>query len=96
MSFLSKLFGAFSSVNQNVPLLPDIELNFIGLKGEATLKKMVSNRDYEGMKFQALKIYNDADDKYANSNKALGPSADASLLFLKLRHSGLDPESHEE
>lgn len=70
MSFLSKLFGAFSSDKQNIPLLPDIELNYIGLKGEATLKKMVSSRDYERMKFQALKIYNDADDRYANSNKA--------------------------
>ena len=70
MSFLSKLFGAFSSVKQNVSLLPDIELNYIGLKGEATLKKMVSNRDYEGMKFQALKIYNDIADKFFDYNKA--------------------------
>ena len=70
MSFLSKLFGAIKQVNQNVPTLPDIELNFIGLKGEALLKKLVSQRDYSGMKFQALQIYNDADDKYLDSNKA--------------------------
>lgn len=60
----------FSSAKQKVLLLPDIELNYIGLKGEALLKKLVAQRDYDGMKFQALQIYNDADDKYADSNKA--------------------------
>ena len=56
MSFLSKLFGAFSSDKQNIPLLPDIELNYIGLKGEATLKKMVSSRDYEKLSAIIIKI----------------------------------------
>lgn len=70
MSLLSKLFGAFSSAKQKVLLLPVIELNYIGLKGEALLKKLVAQRDYWGMKFQALQIYNDADDKYADSNKS--------------------------
>ena len=70
MSLLSKLFGAFSSAKQKVLLLPDIELNYIGLKGEALLKKLVAQRDYWEMKFQALQIYNDAYDKYLDSNKA--------------------------
>lgn len=69
MPLLSRLFGVLFPVKQAGSNLPDIELNYIGLKGEALLKRMVSKRDYEGMKFQALKIYNDADDKYADSNE---------------------------
>ena len=47
--------------------LEDIPLRYIGLPGEKHLKAFEEARNYEKMKFASLDIFNDAGDRYLDS-----------------------------
>lgn len=81
MSFLSKLFG--NSNKSEGKKLQDIPLNDLGIKGEDELKALVGAKDYSGMKFKSLELYNLAYDKYLDSPRQ---EEDLELMYASLKN----------
>jgi hypothetical protein len=69
----SKLFGKESDYGDTPKTgvqykLQDISFNKLGIEGEEELMAMAKKKDYKGMKFKSLELYNKAYDKYLETN----------------------------
>ena len=87
MSLLSRLFGK-ESAHGDTPKtgvqhkLQDISLNRLGIEGEEELMSMVEKKDYEGMKFKSLELYNKAYDKYLETDS----DVDLNLMYATMKN----------
>lgn len=86
MSFLARLFGNNRNQDYQQPKknkLQDIPLIDLGIKGEEGLKALESAKDYSGMKFKSLELYNLAYDKYLDSSRQ---DEDLELMYASLKN----------
>lgn len=86
MSFLARLFGNNRNQDYQQPQknkLQDIPLIDLGIKGEEGLRALESAKDYSGMKFKSLELFNLAYDSYLASPRS---DDDLELMYASMKN----------